>query len=99
MNAAQQEARSPNRAAAVERLLLGIAGGFLFVNFLAMGILNSSRGVAHWIHLIVWALCAFLGHRWLDRRLPGRDPFVFPLTMFLGGWGVLHHRPAGPGIC
>ncbi len=72
-----------------ERLLLLLAGGFLFINFLALALLNQSSQWSHWLHLLVWAICAFLGHRWLERRLPQRDPLIFPLTMFIAGWGLL----------
>ena len=72
-----------------ERLLLAIAGGFLFTNFLAFALLSDPDQVTHWLHLLVWGICAFLGHRWLSRRLPNRDPLIFPITMFMAGWGLL----------
>ena len=36
----------------------------------------------------VWAICAAVGHTLLRQRLPGRDPLLFPLAMFLTGWGL-----------
>jgi cell division protein FtsW len=34
-------------------------------------------------------VCAAVGNRLLDHHLPGRDPLLFPLTMFLSGWGLI----------
>ncbi len=36
----------------------------------------------------VWIACAVIGHLVLERRLPDRDPLLFPLAMFLTGWGL-----------
>lgn len=76
------------QARARERLLLAIAGLFVWVNFLSLGILRDTlleRGVL----ASVWTACAVLGHVILSRRLPQRDPFLFALVMFLCGWGLL----------
>lgn len=72
-----------------ENLLLIVAGVFLFINYLALALLNQAIQATHWIHLVVWLVCAFVGQRWLQRRLPARNPFIFPLAMFLTGWGIL----------
>jgi cell division protein FtsW (lipid II flippase) len=45
--------------------------------------------VMEWRHLISWLICATLGSVLLDRFLPGRDPLLYPVTLFLSGWGLL----------
>lgn len=37
---------------------------------------------------IVWLVVAVGGQLILIRRLPKRDPFIFPTAMFLSGWGL-----------
>ncbi len=72
-----------------ERRLLVIAGIFLFVNFLALTTIRSETSITEWLHLIVWVVCATVGSSLLERFLPGRDPLLFPVTMFLSGWGLI----------
>ena len=43
----------------------------------------------HWLGFAVWIGIAWLVHRQLSHRLPERDPFLFPLTALLTGWGML----------
>ena len=76
----------PNRA---EAILLMIAGGFLLANFWALAMVRAETQPAHWTHFIVWVALAVLGRWWLARRLPAHDPLLFPLAMFLSGWGLL----------
>lgn len=65
-----------------------IAGCFLLINFFSLAVLQeSARQPA--IHFFVWAGCAIAGTRILDRNLPNRDPLLFPLAMFLSGWGLV----------
>src|SRR4051812_10590313 len=73
----------------IETRLLIISALFLFVNFLAMTIIHLDTRLTEWIHLIVWAVSAFVGSALLERYLPGRDPLLFPITMFLSGWGLI----------
>jgi cell division protein FtsW (lipid II flippase) len=73
----------------VERLLLVVGAAFLTVNFLALALIDQTNQVEHWLHLAVWLLCVFVGHRWLARHLPQRDPLLFPLAMLLTGWGLV----------
>jgi cell division protein FtsW len=70
-----------------ERLLLGLGGAFLLVNHLAL-LLAGDRSALHLWPVAVWALCAAGGHILLSRRLPARDPLLFPLAMLLTGWGL-----------
>lgn len=87
----------PARRLKIEPLLLGLAGVFLFTNFLALSILRPAALINHWFPFAVWVVCALRGKRLLDRRLPGHDPLIFPLAMFLSGWGlVLIDRLAPP---
>ncbi len=72
-----------------ERMLLVISGAFLFVNFLALALLRTGSEISDWFHFGIWVICAVLGNRILNRYLPGRDPLLFPLTMFLSGWGLI----------
>ncbi len=77
------------RNLAVERLLLGIAAAFVFVNFLALALQRSEPRFSDWVHFAVWAICALSAHWLLNRYLPGHDPFLFPLTAFMSGWGLV----------
>jgi cell division protein FtsW (lipid II flippase) len=71
-----------------ERMLLTLAGGFLLMNFFALAILQEVAWQPA-LQFFVWVGCA-LGGTWiLDRNLPNRDPLLFPLAMFLGGWGLV----------
>ena len=72
---------------ATERRLLAIAGAFILINQVTL-IIARDRG---WLTLWpvgVWMVCAAFGHAALQRRLPNRDPLLFPLAMFLTGWGL-----------
>lgn len=81
----------------LERRLLVIAGLFLFVNFLGLRLLRSNTELSEWIHLGVWIFAAVSGNILLERFLPNRDPVLFPITMFLSGWGlILIERLAPP---
>ncbi|MBI1282313.1 MAG: FtsW/RodA/SpoVE family cell cycle protein [Anaerolineaceae bacterium] len=73
----------------IEVRLLVISALFLFVNFFAMTIIHSDTRITEWIHLIVWIISAIIGSTLLERYLPGRDPLLFPITMFLSGWGLI----------
>ncbi|MEM9954166.1 MAG: FtsW/RodA/SpoVE family cell cycle protein [Chloroflexota bacterium] len=71
-----------------ERWLLLLAGLFVSVNFIALEIVQSN-GFSHWLHLAMWIACAVGGSLALDRLLPERDPLLFPVVMFLAGWGIV----------
>ena len=79
----------PSHQRAIERLLLIIAGCFLGVNFITLALVRGAVELNHWLHFASWVLCAGLGHLWLERHLPRRDPLLFALAMFLSGWGLL----------
>ncbi len=73
----------------VERILLLLAGVFLLVNFFALAFIRSGFGITDALQLVVWVVCAAAGQWWLERRLPRRDMLLFPIAMFLSGWGLL----------
>jgi cell division protein FtsW len=72
-----------------ERVLLLIAGVFILVGLLALALVRSEPISVNGLHFIVWALCALIGTLVLERWLPRRDPLLFPITMFLSGWGLV----------
>src|SRR5450432_1775897 len=70
-----------------ERLLLILAG--LFVVVIQSGLIAArDLGITEYWHTLIWIVCALLGHLVLRRRLPHRDPFLFPAVMLLAGWGL-----------
>lgn len=72
-----------------QQVLLIISGAFLFVNFLALNLQKPTFEIGDWFHFSVWVICAMLGSRALNRYLPAHDPLLFPITMFLSGWGLI----------
>ena len=43
----------------------------------------------HWIGFVVWLISTTVVHRQLIRRLPERDPYLFPIAALLIGWGLM----------
>lgn len=82
----------------VERLLLLAAALFLLVNFAALILLQPTNAGARGLRFFIWVACAFIGQRILEQRLPERDPALFPLVMFLSGWGLLVIDRLAPGF-
>ncbi len=72
----------------MEQRLLWIAGAFIGVNFLALTLIRPAYGFTHSLSFGLWIACAVIGSRILDRRLPKRDMLLFPLVMFMSGWGL-----------
>ncbi len=70
-----------------ERLLLVLAGLFVLVAYTGLILVRGSGITSYW-HVPVWIMCAAAGHVFLSRRLPRRDPFLFPIIMLLSGWGL-----------
>jgi len=50
---------------------------------------SSTLRWAHWIGFAVWVVGAGLSARALDKSLPGSDRYLFAVTAFLAGWGLL----------
>ena len=73
----------------VEVALLGLGGLFVFVNYVALTIARSESPYRNGVSFLVWVLCAVVGQRLLARRLPNRDRLLFPLVLFISGWGLL----------
>ncbi len=82
-----QDERAPG--ARIENVLLGLSAAFLLVNFLALSLIREINQAQDWLHLLVWMLCALVGGWLLHRHLPHHDPLLFPVTMFLSGWGLV----------
>jgi cell division protein FtsW (lipid II flippase) len=79
-----------------ERLLLILAGLFVFVAHTSLIVARRGSILDYW-HVAVWIGCALAGHVALHRRVPRRDPFLFPIVMLLSGWGLaLINRLAPP---
>jgi len=70
-----------------ERLLLILAGAFVTVSRVEL-ILADGLGLGSVWPLLVWIACAVIGYIALERQLPGRDPFLFPIALLLAGWGL-----------
>lgn len=80
-----------------ERRLLILAAIFLFLYSLILTLSpavreqswNVSYRLSHWLGFALWGLLIFFAHRMLSRKLPDRDPYLFPLASLLTGWGLL----------
>ncbi|HUN23840.1 MAG TPA: FtsW/RodA/SpoVE family cell cycle protein [Anaerolineales bacterium] len=93
-----QSALSVSSATRRERRLLVIAAVFVLIGFIALSLAPAVRQ-ADWTALqfdtrlipliVVWGSGAVLGHLWLEIYTPNRDPFIFPVTMLLCGWGLI----------
>ncbi|MFN8377059.1 MAG: FtsW/RodA/SpoVE family cell cycle protein [Anaerolineae bacterium] len=85
------------RTLTIERALLVLGGSFLAVNSAALAIQRGGDWT-QMLTLLVWIGCAFVGQRLLTQKLPRRDPLLFPLAMFLSGWGLLIIDRIAPGM-
>lgn len=71
-----------------ERLLLFLAGLFIAFTYAGLTLARNSAAGLLWI-VVVWLGCAVVGHVILNRRLPHRDPLLFPVAMLIAGWGLI----------
>lgn len=71
-----------------QRLPLALAGAFIATNALALA-LSASSAQREWTLLAIWIGCALAGGQILHRFVADRDPILFPIVMFLSGWGLL----------
>ena len=77
--------------------LLKLAAAFLFLQALIMTFAPAVRARtweveyrwSHWIAFLIWALFVLRAHQSIIRQLPDSDPYLFPMTAFLSGWGLL----------
>lgn len=72
-----------------EFALLGAALVFIIISTMALSLTRGAVAPANWMHLLAWSLCAVFGSAVLNRRLPRRDPLLFPLALFMSGWGLI----------
>ena len=76
-------------------LLLVFAAASIFAGMAAIA-RTSPAQPALWIPLAVWTACAIIGTAVLNRWLPTRDPLLFPLVIFLSGWGLVAIQRLAP---
>ena len=77
--------------------LLKGAAAFLFLQALIITLAPAVRArswdvdyrLSHWIAFFVWGLFVLRTHQSIVRQLPDSDPYLFPMTAFLSGWGLL----------
>jgi cell division protein FtsW (lipid II flippase) len=77
--------------------LLRLAAGFLFLQALIMTLAPAVRARSldvdfrwsHWIAFFVWGIFVLRAHQSIVKQLPDADPYLFPMTAFLSGWGLL----------
>ncbi len=72
-----------------ERVLLGVGALFVIVITLGLILTRGRFEPGDLLSPAVWLGCALTGHLLLERRLPNRDPLLFPIAMFLSGWGLV----------
>ncbi len=69
-------------------LLLALAGVFITSGMVAVAWAGPGQADI-WAGLAIWAICAMAGNLLLNRYLPRCDVLLFPLVMFLSGWGLV----------
>jgi cell division protein FtsW (lipid II flippase) len=77
--------------------LLKLAAVFLFLQALIITLAPAVRvrtwdvdyRLSHWIAYFVWGLFVIRTHQSIIRQLPDSDPYLFPMTAFLSGWGLM----------
>jgi len=77
--------------------LLKLAAVFLFLQALIITLAPAVRARtwevdyrwSQWIAYFVWGLFVLRTHQSIIRQLPDSDPYLFPMTAFLSGWGLL----------
>jgi cell division protein FtsW (lipid II flippase) len=77
--------------------LLRLAAAVLFLQALIMTLAPAVRARtweadyrwSHWIAFLIWTLFVLRAHQSIIRQLPDSDPYLFPMTAFLSGWGLL----------
>ncbi len=77
--------------------LLKLAAVFLLLQALIITLAPAVRARSwdvdlrwsHWMAFFVWGLFVLRAHQSIVRQLPDSDPYLFPMTAFLTGWGLL----------
>ena len=70
---------------------------FIFVNASALALLLGAD-LSYWNHMGLIGLSAVGGYWGLNRLLPDRDPFLFPLAFLLTGWGIVMIERLAPAF-
>ncbi|MHC1785336.1 MAG: FtsW/RodA/SpoVE family cell cycle protein [Anaerolineaceae bacterium] len=81
----------------IQSRLLNLAALFLFIYSLTLTLSPAARfqswavplRYSHWIGFATWLVGAALIHRLIKKTIPERDPYLFPITALLSGWGLL----------
>ena len=71
-----------------ETILLFLAGIFVFLGMFALSYTRETN-LSYWFVFVSWVGCVLGGRYALNRYLPKRDKILFPLVMFLSGWGLI----------
>jgi cell division protein FtsW (lipid II flippase) len=86
--------------------LLKVAVVFLFLQTLIITLAPAVRARSldvnyrwsQWMALLLWGLFILRAHQSVIRQLPDADPYLFPMTAFLSGWGLLTVWRLEPGF-
>jgi len=78
-------------------LLLVFAGALVASGLAAIALTNPAQS-GLWSIMIVWGACALAGTAILNRFLPSRDLLLFPLALFLAGWGLVAIQRLAPAF-
>ncbi|HEX9840546.1 MAG TPA: FtsW/RodA/SpoVE family cell cycle protein [Anaerolineales bacterium] len=81
----------------IQSRLLKMAAGFLVLQTLLITLSPAVRERSlevdyrwsQWVALTLWGLFIGRVHRYIIDRLPDADPYFFPASAFLSGWGLL----------
>jgi cell division protein FtsW (lipid II flippase) len=80
-----------------ESRLLAIAAAFLFLYALALTLAPAVRMRSwqvdytwlHWIGIAAWLVVFISASLLSQKKIPGHDPYLLPITGLLTGWGLL----------
>lgn len=78
-----------------ERILLILSGVSVGIGLASVAI-QAHDPAAGLLPFIAWLGCAIAGSVVLDRRLPRRDSYLFPIMMACCGWGLIFIRRLAP---
>ncbi len=81
----------------IQSRLMRLAAFFLFIYAISLTLAPAVRLHSwqvdyrwnHWIGFVVWLVGSALVHQQILRRMPQRDPYLFPIGALLSGWGLL----------
>ena len=81
----------------IQGRLLKLAGVFLFFHTLIITLAPAVRlrtwdvdfRWSQWVGLLLWVVFVLRAHQSIIQRLPDADPYLFPATALLSGWGML----------